>query len=461
MSGSVSFRRLLLQGLDLVSLVGGFLAAVYMKFGQSASAMLEYDGLALKTLLNSAVVLVCLYYSGHYEDWQTKRPVETAVGTVQALVAGALLLLTVYYALPDLTVGRGILVRYLPLSLVLLVSLRAVYRWISEDEAFAQNVLILGTGATAQEVARQLFRQRLSGLRVVGFLSDDPGDVGRRIVNATVVGTPDEILVVAQRYRVKRIVVALDDRRGLMPVEELLRCRIDGMYVEEAASLLEQLTGQIPIKNLRPSLLVFSSGFKESRLQRRLKNASDFVLAALMLIALAPLLLVLALAIRLGSAGPAIYSQERVGERGRSFKLLKFRSMRLDAEAQSGPVWASGDGDPRTTRLGGLLRKCRLDELPQLINVVRGEMSFVGPRPERPHFVAELRKVIPFYDERHSVRPGITGWAQVKSGYGSSIEDAQLKLEFDLFYIKHTSFSLDLGVILDTLKVVVVGRGAR
>jgi len=460
-SGSSSFRRLLLPGLDVVSLVGAFLAAVYLRFGQSASAMLDYNGLALKTLVNSVVLFMCLYYSGYYEDWQTQRPRDTALRALEALIAGTLLLLIFYYALPDLKVGRGILVLYLPLSLGLLVSLRAVYRWIGEDEAFAQNVLILGTGATAQEVARQVIRQRLSGLRIVGFLSDDPDDVGRRIVNPTVVGTTDELLLVAQRYRVQRIVVALDDRRGLMPVEELLRCRIDGTHVEEAASILERLTGQIPIKNLRPSLLVFSSGFNESRLVRRLKNASEFVLAALMLVALAPLLLVLALAIRLGSAGPAIYSQERVGERGRVFKLLKFRSMRVDAEAQSGPVWACGDGDPRITRLGRLLRKTRFDELPQLINVVRGEMSFVGPRPERPHFVAELCKVIPFYNERHVVRPGITGWAQVRSGYGSSIEDAQLKLQFDLFYIKHMSFSLDLGILLDTLKVVVVGRGAR
>jgi sugar transferase (PEP-CTERM system associated) len=456
-----SLRRLLLPGLDTVGLVLAFLAAVYLRFDQSASALLAYNDLPLKTLVNTAVLLTCLYYGGYYEDWPTQRPIETALRALQALVAGALLLLTVYYALPVLTVGRGILGLYLPMAFAILVSLRGLYRWMGEDEAFAQNVLILGTGGTAQEVARQVAKQRLSGLRVIGFLSEDSGDVGRRIVNPTVVGTTDELLLVAQRYQVKRIVVALDDRRGRMPVEELLRCRIDGIKVEEAASLLERLTGQIPIKNLRPSLLVFSPGFRETRLERRFKNAGEFALAAIALIALVPLMLLVALAVRLTSSGPVLYSQERVGERGRLFKLLKFRTMRLDAEAESGPVWASGDGDPRITRLGRLLRKTRLDELPQLINVLRGEMSFVGPRPERPHFVAQLRKVIPFYDERHSVRPGITGWAQVKSGYGSSIEDAQLKLQFDLFYIKHLSFGLDVGILLDTLKVVVVGRGAR
>ena len=461
MSGASPLRRALLPTLDTVGLVGAFLLAAYLRLEQSTKEVLAYDDLGLKTLVNTAVLLLCLYYGGYYEDWPTQRPLETAFRATQALVAGTLLLLTIYYVLPDLTVGRGILVLYLPLALVSLVWLRAIYRWLGEDAAFAENVLILGTGVTAQEVARQLAKQRLSGLKVVGFLSDDSGDVGRRIGNPTVVGTVDELALVAQRYRARRIVVALDDRRGRMPVEDLLRCRINGMHVEEAATLLERLTGQIPIKNLRPSLLVFSPGFAESRLQRRLKYAGEFILATLTLVALTPVMLVLVLAVRLTSRGPALYSQERVGERGRLFKLLKFRTMRLDAEAASGPVWASGDGDPRITRLGRILRKTRLDELPQFVNVIRGEMSFVGPRPERPHFVAELRKVIPFYDERHTVRPGITGWAQVKSGYGSSIEDAQLKLEFDLFYIKHAAFSLDVAILLDTLKVVVVGRGAR
>ncbi len=461
MSEGTSFRRLLLPALDVAGLVGAFLIAVYFRFGQDTTALVEYGNVTLKSLVNTAVLVMCLYYGGYYEEWLSQRLLETALRALRALVAGTLILLAVYYAVPSLTVGRGILLLYLPLAFFCLMSLRGLYRWVGEDDAFAQNVLILGTGASAQEVVRQLMKQRLLGLRVVGFLSDSSDDVGKRIVNPTVVGTTGELVLVAQRFRVSRIVVALDDRRGRMPVEELLRCRIDGIQVEEAASVLERLTGQIPIKNLRPSLLVFSPGFNESRLQRRLKNAGEFVLACLMLIALGPLMLVLALAVRISSPGPVLYSQERVGERGRVFKLLKFRTMRLDAEAASGPVWASGDGDPRITRLGRLLRKTRLDELPQLINVLRGQMSFVGPRPERPHFVDQLRKVIPFYDERHSVRPGITGWAQVNSGYGSSIEDAQVKLQFDLFYIKHLSFALDLSILLDTLKVVVVGRGAR
>jgi sugar transferase (PEP-CTERM system associated) len=280
-------------------------------------------------------------------------------------------------------------------------------------------------------------------------------------VNPTVIGTVDELPLLTTRLKAGLIVVALDDRRGKLPVNDLLRCRIDGVRVEEGASVLERLTGQIPIKNLRPSWLVFSRGFDESRLLRRLKVAGEFGVAALMLVAAAPVMLLVALAIRLTSPGAPIYRQERVGERGQTFRLLKFRTMRVDAEAATGPVWASAEDDPRITRLGRFLRKTRLDELPQLVNVVRGEMSFVGPRPERPHFVKALRQVIPFYDERHTVRPGITGWAQIRCGYGASIEDAELKLQFDLYYIKHMSFAFDMSILLDTLKVVVVGRGAR
>ena len=456
-----SARRLLPLAGDLAGLMGAFLLAVDLRFRDSVNALYEYDRLLTKMLLNAGLLALCLYYGGYYEDWQTQRPLDTALRAVRALLAGTLLLLSVYYVLPDLAVGRGILALHLLLALIFLLCLRAVYRWLGEDEAFAQNVLILGTGTTAQEVARQVAKQRLSGLKVVGFLCHDSAEVGQHVAGIKVVGAMDEVFLVAERYCVGRIVVALDDRRGQMPVEQLLRCRMEGVKVEEGASLLERLTGQIPIRNLRPSLLVFSKGFSESPLQRRLKHSGEFLVASVMLVALSPLMLLIAVAVRLTSPGPALLTQERVGRRGRVFRLLKFRTMRADAEAQTGPVWASGDGDKRITRLGRILRKTRLDELPQLINVIRGEMSFVGPRPERPHFVNALRKVIPFYDERHSVRPGITGWAQVRNGYGSSIEDAQKKLQFDLFYNKHPSIRVDVGIVLDTLKVVVVGRGAR
>jgi sugar transferase (PEP-CTERM system associated) len=441
--------------------MAAFLAAVFLRFEQSFDKMLAYEYVGAKTVVNALLLQLCLYYGGLYEEWPPKRPIESTLRLAQVFVAGLVLLLAVYYAVPPLKVGRGILALFLPLAFVGVASLRGLQRWLEEEDALAETVLILGTGVTAQQVAREMARRRPRVMRLQGFLSDDADDVGKKIESAPVVGLMSELGLIVPRYPVDRIVVALDDRRGTMPVQDLFRCRLAGVRVEEAAGLLERLTGQIPTRNLRPSLLVFSSGFDESRLLRRLKGAGEFLVAAVGLVFAAPLLGLVALAVRLSSPGPILYRQERVGEGGRTFALLKFRTMKVDAEAATGPVWASGEGDPRITRLGRILRKTRLDELPQLVNVLRGEMSFVGPRPERPHFVQALRQVIPFYDERHSVRPGITGWAQIRCGYGSSIEDAEVKLQYDLYYIKHMSFAFDLGIVFDTLKVIVIGRGAR
>jgi sugar transferase (PEP-CTERM system associated) len=456
-----SFRPLVLPVLDGFILVGAFLLAVYLRMGQSWSDALAYDGLAAKAVVSTFVLQLCLYYSDLYSGSPLRRPIETALRLFQAFAAGLVALLIVYYVVPSLKVGRGIVALYIGLALLAVLFVRAIHRWLVDEEALAERVLILGTGNTAQELIREIQVRRASGLRVSGLLSEDPGEVGRQILSPVVVGTIDELLMLQGRFQAQRIVVALDDRRGTMPIADLLRCRFSGVQVEEGMSVLERLTGRIPTNNLRPSLLVFSQGFSESRPLRRLKNGGEALAAAFLLIVTAPAMLLVALAVKLSGPGPVIYRQERVGERGCPFALLKFRTMRTDAEATTGPVWASGSGDTRITPVGRFLRKTRLDELPQLVNVLRGEMSFVGPRPERPHFVEALRQVIPFYDERHTVRPGITGWAQVNSGYGSSIEDSELKLQYDLYYIKNMSIAFDLGIMLDTLKVVVVGRGAR
>jgi sugar transferase (PEP-CTERM system associated) len=234
---------------------------------------------------------------------------------------------------------------------------------------------------------------------------------------------------------------------------------MDGIRVVEAASLYETLSGRIPLGDLRPSWLIFSTGFSKPRLLKNVKRMGEVALASLGLLLAAPVLLLVALAVKLSSPGPVLYRQVRVGEERRLFEVLKFRTMRQDAEAASGPVWATAEDDPRVTWVGKVLRKLRLDELPQLWNVLRGDMSFVGPRPERPHFVEKLEKVIPYYDERHAVKPGITGWAQVKFPYGSTLEDAEEKLEFDLYYVKHMSLLLDVAIVLETFKVMVMGRG--
>jgi lipopolysaccharide/colanic/teichoic acid biosynthesis glycosyltransferase len=261
-----------------------------------------------------------------------------------------------------------------------------------------------------------------------------------------------------QRMRVDAVVVALEDRRDHLPTEELLHCRLTGITVLEREALYERITGKIAVEALRPSYLIFNPGFARSPQKELAKRALDVVFASLGLILTWPLMLATAIAVRLDSAGPILFTQERVGRDGRPFTLYKFRSMRADAEKQSGPVWATAD-DPRVTRCGRFLRKTRLDELPQLLNILGGSMSLVGPRPERPVFVEELSRQIPYYNQRHIVKPGLTGWAQINYPYGSTVEDALQKLQYDLFYIKNFSFLFDLSILFTTIKTVILRRG--
>ena len=274
-----------------------------------------------------------------------------------------------------------------------------------------------------------------------------------------IIGDFSQIASICSKTRVDRIVVALDERRGKLPVEQLLFCRLKGIRVEEGATFCEHLCGRLSVENLYPSALIFSDGFKRSMIIRKLKRGIDVLCSAACLLVLSPLSLVVSLAILFESGKPVLYRQERVGRDGEPFTMLKFRSMRVDAE-KNGPVWAAADDD-RITRVGRIIRKVRFDEIPQMINVLRGEMSFVGPRPERPVFVQRLQKEIPFYFHRHTVTPGITGWAQICYPYGASKEDALQKLKYDLYYIKHMNPFLDLRIIFQTMKVVFLGRGAR
>ena len=276
---------------------------------------------------------------------------------------------------------------------------------------------------------------------------------------ARIIGDYGQISSICKEGNVDRIIVALDERRGKFPVEELLYCRLKGIRVDDGMAFTEDLSGKLAVENLHTSSLIYSNGFRRSAIFRSVKRWFDVFLSIFGLILSLPISIGVAIAIKLDSKGPVLYRQKRVGEDGRVFKLLKFRSMQMDAE-ENGPVWANSV-DSRVTRIGRIIRKLRLDEMPQMVNVVKGEMSFVGPRPERPFFVDQLKKEIPYYTQRHSVKPGITGWAQIKYPYGASKEDALEKLKFDLYYIKHMSLLFDLIVILETIKTVLLGRGAR
>lgn len=277
--------------------------------------------------------------------------------------------------------------------------------------------------------------------------------------NPMIIGDYSQIFHICQKGEVDRIIVALDERRGKFPLEQLLFCRLKGIPVDDGVAFTEQLAGKLSVENLHPSFLIFSDGFKRSAIFKKVKRVFDILASILTLIILSPIGILVALAIKMDSPGPIFYSQERVGEDGKIFKLLKFRSMFVSAE-EDGPVWAK-IGDERITRTGRIIRKLRLDEIPQVFNVLKGEMSFVGPRPERPFFVELLKEEIPFYSERHVIKPGITGWAQIRYSYGASKEDALQKLKYDLYYIKHMSLILDLIIIFETIKIVFLGKGAR
>jgi sugar transferase (PEP-CTERM system associated) len=440
-----------------------FLALVCVNLLFSTSAQrLDSGSLLGRGLVVVAVVQLSLYYTEVYDLRALRSRTDLFLRLGRSTLLAAFLLPFVYYLLPPARLAPRLLVPIVPLALAGIVLWHSLVYWVADREALTDNVLILGSGHTARQVAFELLRRAPLGYRVLGFLGEHADEVGRiQTTTASVVGTTDQLLRTVSERRANLIVVALDDRRGRLPVDDLLRCRVAGIRVEDAPTFYERLTGKLLVSDLRPSWLVFSPGFHKPRLVLASRRVIEFAAAALLLLALSPLLALLALLIRLDSAGPAVFRQPRVGLGGAVFDLLKLRTMRVDAEAGTGPTWAAPDHDRRVTRLGRVLRALRLDELPQLVNVLRGEMSFVGPRPERPHFVEQLRKVIPYYDQRHNVPPGITGWAQVKFGYGSTIEDAERKLQFDLYYIKNMSPFLDLAIVLDTLKVMLLARGAR
>jgi sugar transferase (PEP-CTERM system associated) len=314
-------------------------------------------------------------------------------------------------------------------------------------------VYVLGTGERAQRLVRGLRTRPELGIEVMGWSGDVEGAVTRESIAS-------HLADVIQHHELHRVIVALPNRRTMLPVAELLQLRTSGVTIEEATSWLEKMSGRIEVEQLYPSWLIFADGFRFSVSYTVLRRLLSFFASALLLIAVLPLIPFVILAIKLDSPGPVLYRQRRVGKSGKTFYCHKFRTMRPDAEADKGATWATDD-DPRITRAGRFLRKSRLDEIPQLWNVMHGDMAFVGPRPERPEFVEWLSREIPYYDVRHSVPPGITGWSQVKYKYGNTLADAREKLQYDLYYIKNMSLGLDLLIMFQTIKIVLLGRGAQ
>ncbi len=324
---------------------------------------------------------------------------------------------------------------------------------------FHHNVLVMGTGPEARGVEASLASNAAPGLRLVGFYAHV--EQAKNVNSSSVFGREVDLVDVVNKLKVDEIIVAMRDQRGgVLPLRALLECRLRGIRVTDLARFFERVHGQIPIEAVKASWLIYGNGFRQDLLRTVIKRTFDIVASLVLLFTMLPLMLIVAILLGMESGAPIIYRQERVGLGGRSFQLLKFRSMRPDAEADGKPKWATV-GDPRITKLGAMLRRTRADELPQLLNVLRGEMSLVGPRPERPVFVEMLTQQIPFYAVRHSVKPGLTGWAQVRYSYGASVEQSMKKLEYDLYYVKNHSLFLDCHILLATVRVVMRGEGAR
>lgn len=452
-------RLVLLVALETTLIVGCIVLASYLRLGDGMWDLITERNALSKALLIAFVCQMCLYYAELYDEMRmTPDRRELLVRIFQALGATSIILSVLYYMFPGLVLGRGIVMRAAILITSVVIGWRLLYTWLARQVAPRERLLLVGTSSASVALAKELHRRTDLGVHIVGFVDADPAMVGTPVFNPAVIGTIDDIPEIVRSQAIDRVVVSLADARGKLPMDKLLEMRTAGVTFHHMASVYEEYTGKIALENLRPSWLIFSSGFRRSRWRDGVKRIIDVTAAVGILIVTGPILGLLALAVRLTSPGPAFYSQMRVGLQGSLFRVYKVRSMRQDAEASTGAVW-SRVGDTRVTPLGRFMRRTRLDELPQLWNVLRGEMSFVGPRPERPEFVESLAKQIPFYGQRHVVKPGLTGWAQGRYTYGATIEDAMEKLQFDLFYIKNFSISLDLFIMFETLKTVLLRKG--
>jgi sugar transferase (PEP-CTERM system associated) len=412
-----------------------------------------------KLLLLGLVCHLSLYSGDFYRNHLVVDRLRLCVRVLGALGAALWILTVTYFWSPKWFLGWRISLVTCVVVFTLAVAWRLTFAWLCRGVAHRERLLLVGTGQRTIDMARELFdRRRETGLDIVGFVDASPDRVGMPIINPGVVGTVEDIPRLAEELAVDRVVVSLSEERGTLPMDKLLTMRFDGVAVDHLPSVYEEYAGKIAIGGLRPSWLIFSPGFQNARSSIALKRALDVIAACFSFVVFSPLMLLAVLLVKFTSRGPVLYHQERVGLQGRVFRLHKFRSMHVDAEAKTGPVWAQ-PGDERVTVIGRFLRSTRFDELPQFWNILVGEMSLVGPRPERPDFIRELTRQIPFYGRRHAVKPGLTGWAQVRYPYGASVEDAAEKLKYDLFYIKNRSVGLDIFILLATVKTVLLSRG--
>lgn len=454
-------RKLLLVATETVLIFSAMIAAVFLRFGPDAELTLNYQEGFLKVAFVCVVCILAMYYFDLYDSLVLNNQSEVMARLIEVLGVICLIVSTFYYLYPPAQLGRGIFVVGIILIGACLAVSREFFFVLNRSSWFADRAVLLGGGPLAKSLAAEVKKRPELGIRLVGYIDLALGaDSGGNLNGLKNLGTLDDLLELVDREHVQRIIVAIKDRRNSMPVRELLDLRLKGMQVEDGGRVLERISGKIEVDQLNPSWLIFADGFRLKPGILALQRLVGIVVSILLLLIVLPVIPLVVILIKATSPGPVLYKQKRIGKDGVVFNCYKFRTMRNDAEADTGPTWAS-DSDPRITAVGRFLRIVRLDEIPQLWNVLRGDMNFVGPRPERPEFDRWLKSEIPYYHLRQIVRPGITGWAQISCSYGASVEQAKEKMRYDLYYIKNISFSLDLLVIFETIKTVLFGRGAR
>lgn len=417
--------------------------------------------LVLRILLITAIIQTCLYYNDLYDFDIVSQIPEIIIRLLQSLGVTSILLAGVYFLFPLVILDQKIYILSIFFLIFFIIFWRVGYLHILNKGMYNQRIIILGSSKLAKDIYEKIATTIDCGYTVCAVIPDHIDKETEKLPQNLVVDQKEKTLCeVSETYDINKIIVALKEKRRRFPTQELLQCRTEGIDVISGSSFYEMLTGKVLVREIEPSWLIFSKGFQKSKLKAGMKRIQDIILSSILLTLLSPLLIVVAILIKRDSKGPVLFAQDRVGGGKKEYMMHKFRSMAQDAEKLTGPVWAD-DNDNRITRVGRIIRKYRIDELPQLWEVLMGTMSLVGPRPERKYFTDQLEEQIPFYTQRFNVKPGLTGWAQVCYDYGATVEDAVEKLNYDLFYIKNMSFALDMLILLKTVKTVLFGKGAR
>jgi len=451
---------LALLGIEVSILIASVYLAAAIRFqGDIAALQTGFGAIWPNALVYSLVIVLSMFSLGLYQVQQREGVQGIFYRIIVAYVIGVLVLSFIFYVFPVAFLGRGILLISIGISSASILLLRYMIYRINPD-TFKRKTLVLGAGKRALPFTRMRRRSDQVGFKLVGFVHvrGEKDEIDSELI----IKLNEPLVDYVKNNNIDEIVVAINDRRKSYPVHELLDCKMNGVDVIDTVSFFERESRKIVLDEVKPGWFLQNDGFRNSHLQMYIKRGFDVFVSGLMLIVTWPIMLITAFAIKIeeGWHAPLIYRQIRVGQNGKPFYVLKFRSMRVDAEKGGRPQWAK-KGDDRITRVGKIIRKLRIDELPQIFNVFRGDMSFVGPRPERPEFVVKLSEKLPYYAERHRVKPGITGWAQICYPYGSSEQDAFEKLQYDLFYVKNSSLLLDFIILLQTVEVVLFGKGAR